>query len=55
MDKKKLLILGAGQYGHVALETARSMGCFETIAFLDDSYPDAVGKLADYAFLETVV
>ena len=37
---KNLLILGAGQYGVLAKEIAESMGCFATIAFLDDSYPD---------------
>ena len=48
MEKKKLLILGAGQYGHVVRETAQTMGCFSEIAFLDDNNPKAVGKLADY-------
>lgn len=43
-----LLILGAGQYGHVAKETAEAMGCFGEIAFLDDQSELAVGKLADY-------
>ena len=48
MEKKSLLILGAGQYGHVVRETAEAMDCFETIAFLDDNNPAAIGKLADY-------
>lgn len=56
MDKNKnLLILGAGQYGEIAKETAESMGCFEKISFLDDSYKGdnkennlIVGKLCDY-------
>ena len=48
MDKKNLLILGAGQYGQVVQETAQAMGCFEKIGFLDDSSPIALGKLADY-------
>lgn len=48
MEMKKLLILGAGQYGHVVRETAQAMGCFGEIAFLDDNNPNAVGKLADY-------
>ncbi len=46
--KSGLLILGAGQYGQVVRETAEAMGCFDHIAFLDDSNPVAVGKLAEY-------
>lgn len=49
MKKKKLLILGAGQYGRVARETAEAMACFEKICFLDDNSPLAIGLLADYA------
>lgn len=45
---KNLLILGAGQYGRVAEETAASTGKFDKIAFLDDKNEIAVGKLADY-------
>ena len=45
--KEKLLIFGMGQYGWVAKEVAESMGQFESIAFLDDSNPDAIGKLSD--------
>lgn len=43
-----LLILGAGQYGQVAKETAEAMGKFNKIAFLDDEAECAIGKLADY-------
>ncbi len=32
---KKLLIIGAGQYGCVAKEIAEAMGCFERIDFVD--------------------
>ncbi len=46
-EKRKLLILGAGQYGQVVRETAESMGSFEEIAFLDDNSLLAVGKMAD--------
>ena len=54
MKEKRLLILGAGQYGMVVKETAEAMGVFEKISFLDDSNPIALGKLADYeAFLGT--
>ena len=35
-----LLIIGAGQYGLVALEIAQAMGLFGEIAFLDDSFVD---------------
>lgn len=48
MNNKKLLILGAGQYGRVVRETAEAMGCFEQIAFLDDNSPAAIGKLEQY-------
>lgn len=46
-EKRRLLILGAGQYGQVVRETAESMGCFDEIAFLDDMNPAAAGKMAD--------
>jgi len=49
--KKKLLILGAGQYGRLARETAEATGCFDRIDFLDDNSVLAVGKLADYELL----
>ncbi len=45
---KNLLILGAGQYGQVAKETASAMDCFEKIAFLDDNNKLAVGKIEEY-------
>ena len=45
---KKLLILGAGQYGSVVHEIAVAMDCFEEIDFLDDNNPVAIGKLQDY-------
>lgn len=45
---KKLLIIGAGQYGMVTKETAESMNCFEHINFLDDNNPIAVGKISQY-------
>ena len=47
MNGKKLLIIGAGQYGLVASETAEDMACFSQISFLDDNNPVAVGKLSD--------
>ena len=42
-----LLILGAGQYGHVVKEIAEDMKLFDKIAFLDDerSGENIVGKL----------
>lgn len=50
---KNLLILGAGQYGTVVKEIAKSMNCFEKIDFLDDSFgmdnpnyhEEAIGKI----------
>ena len=46
---RKLLILGAGQYGKVAYEIAEAMGQFEEISFLDDQNPAALDKLDTYA------
>ena len=51
--KRKLLILGAGQYGQVFRETAESMGCFETISFLDDNSILAIGKMSDAELLKS--
>ena len=55
---KNLLILGAGQYGIVVKEIAKSMGRFKKIDFLDDAFNERetkeschgkiIGKLADY-------
>ena len=55
---KNLLILGAGQYGTVVKEIAKTMGCFDKIDFLDDTFgigetegnyhEQAIGKLTDY-------
>ena len=49
---KRLLILGAGQYGVVAKEIAQAMNCFSEILFLDDSSEAAVGKLEDIENME---
>ena len=46
MQKQNLLILGAGQYGAVAKETAQAMDCFDRIDFLDDANPIALGTLS---------
>lgn len=48
MENRNLLILGFGQYGTVAKETAEAMGCFDRISFLDDCNEQAMGPLADY-------
>lgn len=40
-SNKNLLILGAGQYGQVAKETAELMGKFETITLLDELVDEA--------------
>lgn len=45
---KKLLILGAGQYGSVAYDIAKNTGEFSQIEFLDDNNPAAIGKFSDY-------
>ena len=53
--EKNLLIVGAGQYGYVAKETAEAMNCFDKISFIDNNSPLAIGRadeleafLADY-------
>mgnify|MGYP000209884742 CR=1 FL=1 len=43
----KLLIFGMGQYGWVVKEVAESIGKFESIAFLDDNNPEALGKFSE--------
>lgn len=49
---KRLLILGAGQYGAVAKETAEAMNIFDEIEFLDDNSEVAIGKMGDLDKLE---
>lgn len=44
---KRLMILGAGGHGRVVREVAEAAGSFESIAFVDDHSPEAVGKLSD--------
>ena len=46
--KENLLILGAGQYGKVALDIARAMNSFDRIDFLDDEKDVAIGSFQDY-------
>ncbi len=41
-----LLILGAGGHGKVVAEVAADCG-YETVAFLDDNYSEAIGKIDD--------
>ena len=48
---KKLLILGAGGYGRTIEDVAKQMGCYQKIAFLDDSRagtPGVLGKCEDF-------
>lgn len=52
VNMERLLILGAGQYGTVAKETAEAMGIFDEINFLDDSSENAVGKIEDIEKLD---
>lgn len=46
-QNNNLLIVGAGQYGLVALEIAQAMHRFGTIAFLDDSFSCHPGAEGD--------
>ncbi len=41
--ENNLLIIGAGQYGCVAKETADAMGCYDKISFIDNTSPLAIG------------
>ena len=45
---KKLLMVGAGEYGHVVRELALQVG-YEAADFLDDNSPEAIGKIDDYS------
>ena len=42
---KKLMILGAGGYGKTIADVARQLGCYQKIAFLDDSKAGTPGVL----------
>lgn len=46
----KLLILGAGGYGRTVADVAQQLGCFEKIAFLDDTRSGAgvLGSCEEY-------
>ena len=44
---KRLLIVGAGECGHVLKELAEDYG-YKEIAFLDDNSLEAIGKVSDY-------
>ena len=46
---KTLLILGAGGYGKTVADLARQLGCYDTVAFLDDgrSGEQILGKCED--------
>ena len=44
---KKLLILGAGGFGHTVADLAAQLG-YEKIGFLDDSCPNVIGKCDEY-------
>ena len=44
---KALIIVGAGEFGHVVKELAESLG-YDKIGFLDDNSPEAIGKVADF-------
>ena len=49
--EKRLLIIGAGQYGFVAKETAEAIGCFDVISFIDNNSSLAIGKTEDRSSL----
>lgn len=42
-----LLIVGAGEYGHLVKEIAELLG-YQKVDFLDDNSQVAIGKMADY-------
>ena len=43
--ENKLLIVASKRYGDYVKEIADSMGCFETVSFVDDDREDAIGRL----------
>ena len=48
---KKLLILGAGGYGKTIADVAAQLGCYESVAFLDDGKagtPGVLGKCEEF-------
>lgn len=45
--ESNLLILGAGQYGHLVKEIAELLDCYNKIDFVDDNSEEAIGKLSD--------
>mgnify|MGYP003301667344 CR=1 FL=1 len=45
IEMKSLIIIGAGEYGHLVKELAEDCG-YEKIAFLDDNSPEAIGTVA---------
>lgn len=48
MEKKRLIIIGAGGHGRVVADIARKIG-YEQIAYLDDTQKDGVtGPVSDY-------
>ena len=49
---KSLLIIGAGGHGHVVKDIAEACG-YDSIDFLDDKAPEAVGKLNEVLNLAT--
>ena len=42
-----LIIVGAGQYGHLVKEIAELMSCYEKIEYVDDNSEEAIGKISD--------
>lgn len=55
MNDKSLLILGAGSYGVVAYEVAKSMNCFDKIDFVDDDRTQALNGCSVIGKIEDVI
>lgn len=53
MNENNLLILGAGEFGHVVKEIAEDIGVFDKIDFLDDFNPLAIGRFDDMEKLKS--
>ena len=45
--EKKLLLVASKRYGDYVKKIAESMGCFETISFVDNDREGAIGKLEE--------
>ncbi|MGN0438052.1 MAG: hypothetical protein ACI4F4_05960 [Lachnospiraceae bacterium] len=46
-EKSNLLIIGAGQYGHLVKEIVELLECYDKIEFIDDNSKEAIGTISN--------